>query len=107
MSDVRVLGTPVACAGFALAGLPTDEVPDTNEAASAIATVVARDDVGVLLLEQVLLDALDPAAQRSLMRRTVPVVVPFPSPSWAQREEVAESLVLALLQRAIGYRVRL
>jgi vacuolar-type H+-ATPase subunit F/Vma7 len=107
MTDVRVVGTPVACAGFALAGLPTREVLAAKDGPAAIAAETAREDTGVLLVEQALLDALDPAAERQLMRRTTPVVVPFPSPSWREREEVVESTVLQLLQRAIGYRVRL
>jgi len=107
MSDVRVVGTTVACAGFALAGLPTHEVADATGAAAAITAAASREDVGVLLVEEALLDVLDPAVERELMHRAAPVLVPFPSPSWRIREEVPESLVLQLLQRAIGYRVRL
>ena len=53
------------------------------------------------------LDALDPATEHELSRRPSPIIVPFPSPSWRERERAPESLVLELLQRAIGYRVRL
>lgn len=107
MNDVRVVGMPIACAGFALAGLPTHEVPDARQATPVIEALAARDDVGVLLVEQAVLDAIDPALERALAHRTVPVIVPFPGPSWRDREAVPESLVLQLLQRAIGYRVRL
>ena len=107
MSDVRVVGSDVACAGFSLAGLPTHEVPAPRDAVAIIGDLVKRDDIGVLLVEQSVLDALDPATERALSRLPMPIIVPFPSPSWRERERAPESLVLQLLQRAIGYRVRL
>jgi len=107
MTAVRVVGSDVACAGFSLAGLATHEVPAPRDAAAVIGDLVGRDDVGVLLVEQSVLDALGPVAERELMRRPVPIIVPFPSPTWRERERAPESLVLELLQRAIGYRVRL
>jgi vacuolar-type H+-ATPase subunit F/Vma7 len=107
MSDVRVVGSDVACAGFALAGLATHEVPSLRDAAAIMNELVRRDGTGVLLVEQSVLDALDPATERDLSRRPSPIIVPFPGPSLHARERAPESLVLELLQRAIGYRVRL
>ena len=107
MSDVRVVGSEVACAGFALAGLATHGVPSPRDATAVMNELVRRDDIGVLLVEQSVLDALDPVTERELSRRPSPIIVPFPSPSWHERERAPESLVLGLLQRAIGYRVRL
>jgi vacuolar-type H+-ATPase subunit F/Vma7 len=107
MNTVRVVGSGVACSGFALAGLPTHEVSSLPDAAALLHELVRREDVGVLLVEQSVLDALDPATARDMSRRPVPIIVPFPSPSWRERERAPESLVLELLQRAIGYRVRL
>jgi vacuolar-type H+-ATPase subunit F/Vma7 len=78
-----------------------------RDAAAIIADLAKRDDIGVLLVEQSLLDALDPATERELSRRPTPIIVPFPGPAWRERERAPESLVLQLLQRAIGYRVRL
>lgn len=107
MTGVRVVGLPLACAGFALAGIPTLEVVSARDGALALPDIASRDDIGVLLVEQSVLDALPPAVSRELMRRPAPIVVPFPGPSWADRGAPRESGVLELLQRAIGYRVRL
>lgn len=107
MSDVHVVGTSVACAGFALAGLATHEAATPKDAAAVIDALVTRDETGVLLIEQTLLDALDPAMERALARRTTPIIVPFPGPTRRERERAPESVILQLLQRAIGYRVRL
>ena len=107
MSAVRVVGSEVACTGFALAGLTTHEVATPREAMLVLNQLVRREDIGVLLVEQAVLTALGAVDERELTRRPAPIIVPFPSPTWREREEAPESLVLELLQRAIGYRVRL
>lgn len=107
MSAVRVVGSEVACAGFALAGLTTHDVSSPREAGLVLEELVRRDDVGVLLVEQAVLSGLGAEATRELTRRPAPIMVPFPSPAWREDGKAPESLVLELLQRAIGYRVRL
>jgi vacuolar-type H+-ATPase subunit F/Vma7 len=107
VSGVLVVGLPLACSGFALAGIPTHEVLSARDGALALVDIASRDDIGVLLVEQSVLDALPQAVSRGLMRRPAPMIVPFPGPSWADRGAPPESGVLELLQRAIGYRVRL
>ena len=44
--------------------------------------------------------------RQSLERRALPVVVPFPGPRRGERPS-AQAVLVELLQRAIGYRVRL
>ena len=107
MSSVQVIGLPHACAGFALAGLATHEVSTPRDGVAVLSELAAREDLGVLLVEQGVLDALPPALNRELMRRPAPIIVPFPGVSWRGRGAPPESAVLELLQRAIGYRVRL
>ena len=107
MSRLRVIGRPTACSGFALAGLNTREVHTPGDAASAIALAAADDELGVLLLEQWALNALDDRSRRELLRRPSPIIVPFPGPAWGERAASADAFVLDLLHRAIGYRVRL
>jgi vacuolar-type H+-ATPase subunit F/Vma7 len=107
MSAVRVVGGSAACAGFSLAGMPVTEASGPAQAASLIASLTERPDIGVLLVEQGFLESLSDPVRRDLMRRPMPIVVPFPGPSWAQAAEGSESYVLELLRRAIGYRVRL
>jgi vacuolar-type H+-ATPase subunit F/Vma7 len=107
MTSIRAVGRPAACAGFALAGLPVAEVANVREAPAVIGALADRPDIGVLLIEQDLLDSLDDPDRRALMGRSTPIVVPFPSPIWAERGAPTDDYVLQLLQRAIGYRVRL
>jgi V/A-type H+-transporting ATPase subunit F len=107
MIRLEVLGRSMACAAFALAGLPTREVRDVAEGVAAIRAMVEQDDLGVVLVEQEILDAVLERDRRDLERRTAPIIVPFPGPRWTESASGAESYVLELLRRAIGYRVRL
>ena len=107
MTSLVVVGRPAACAGFALAGLNTAEATDATHGAELVMALADRPDAGVLLVEQDLFDAISEADRRTISRRAIPIVVPFPNPSWEAHPPAPESFVLDLLQRAIGYRVRL
>jgi vacuolar-type H+-ATPase subunit F/Vma7 len=104
--SIHAVGHTVASAGFSLAGIPSHEVSD-RDASSMLAELTQRDDVTVLLIEQSVLDALEPSFQQELFRRAAPIIVPFPAPSWKEEAVAADRFILDLLQRAIGYRVRL
>lgn len=104
---VHVVALPPAAAGFRLAGLVVDEQEGPAAGAARAVAVAARRDVGVLLVEQACVDALSEAERAALLDRPAPIVVPFPSPAAAARGAPAEAVVLEILRRAIGYRVRL
>lgn len=105
-TTVRVLCSPAAAPGMALVGLPVDVVAPGADAAALLLPLLARKDVGVVLLEDSIHRTLPDDARRRADRSTAPVVLPFPSPAW-QAAPAAEGYVVELLRRAIGYRVRL
>jgi len=105
-TTVRVVCRPATSAGFALAGLAADRVTEGEDPRPLLTAVMRRDDVGVVLLEEAIYDALGPETRVQLDRSAHPVVVPFPGPLWeaARRRRNAS---WKLLRRAIGYRVRI
>jgi vacuolar-type H+-ATPase subunit F/Vma7 len=103
---VRVLCRPAVAPGFALTGMVVDQAEAGPEAAVSLATLLGRPDVGVVLIEDALFQALPEEIRRRADRSGIPVVVPFPSPAW-EVGPAAEQYVVELLRRAIGYRVRL
>jgi vacuolar-type H+-ATPase subunit F/Vma7 len=105
-ATVRVVCRPALAPGFALAGVTADQVENHAEAEPALAGLMLRDDVGVILLQEDIYNALSPEVQARLDRSAGPVVVPFPGPAWAEIPS-AEERVVELLRRAIGYRVKL
>lgn len=103
---VGAICTPSVAPGLRLAGIATLEAGTAPEAAARIASLCDDADVGVVLLEAGLHDALPAPLRRELARRTLPLVVPFPAPRWTAVPE-AELFIAELLRQAIGYRVRL
>lgn len=104
---VVVVGRPAVSAGFALAGLATREVEDAAAGARVLSDMLADPTLGVVLVEDEVYAALDPAAAREIARRSLPLVVPFPGPSFRPATSGPEAFVVELLRQAIGYRVRL
>lgn len=100
---VHVLASAAVAAGFRLAGVRADTPSDSRDTAQRLRT--PDPGIALLLIEQPLLDALPDADRLVLEKRGVPVLVPFPAP--ARRAEDAASVVMEILRRAIGYRVRL
>lgn len=104
---LRVVATPAVAAGFRLAGLTADDATAPRDAEALWREEAGRPDAGVLLVQQVLYDAIPPASRRELERQSLPIVVPVPDASWTDARRRPEDYILDLLQRAIGYRVRL
>jgi vacuolar-type H+-ATPase subunit F/Vma7 len=103
----RLFAQPGIATGFALAGIDAVE----TDGGDALLAELGKDrlgaDTGVILVQEELLETLPPAVRGDLERQPFPVLVPFPGPRWAALPSAAESYVLQILQRAIGYRVRL
>ncbi len=104
---VRVLCRPAVAAGFGLAGTRVIEAGTAEEGIECLRELLAQPDVGVVLMEEGLHDRLPEDLRRRLGRNPLPMVVPFPGPAWEERPEAAESYIVELLRRVIGYRVRL
>lgn len=102
---MQVVCRPELAPGFAAAGLPVHEVSDT--AAPAVADIGADRQVGVILIDEAIYAALPSEARRRLDRRAMPMLVPFPAPTWRERPGAAEEYIIQLLRQAIGYRVKL
>lgn len=104
---VRVLCRPEIAAGFALAGLRPVEAPTPEAGGERLRDLLAQPDVGVVLVEEAFYDRLPDEVRRQLGRRPLPMVVPFPEPTWGERGDQAEAYIVELLRQVIGYRVRL
>lgn len=104
---VRVLSRPEVGAGFALAGLETVEAGGDAQARARLQELMRVPEIGVVLMEAGFYDRLPEDWRRDLGRRPLPMVVPFPEPSWAGGPDKADAYIIELLRQVIGYRVRL
>ena len=107
MADVRVVCRPEIATGFALAGLRPVEFASDDEGRDRLQELLAETGVGVVLVEAGLYDRLPDEMRRQFGRRPLPMIVPFPEPTWAEKPDAAEAYIVELLRRVIGYRVRL
>ena len=107
MADVRVVCRPEIATGFALAGLRPVEFSSDDEGRERLQELLAETGVGVVLVEAGLYDRLPDEMRRQFGRRPLPMIVPFPEPTWAEKPDAAEAYIVELLRRVIGYRVRL
>ena len=104
---IRVLCAPAVASGFRLAGLDVTEAWTASQTLSQLERLTSEPAAGVLLVEQSLLDLVPEARRRELDRLVLPILVPIPTPAWDVGRDRAEDYILDMLQRAIGYRVRL
>ncbi|MDE3129340.1 MAG: ATPase [Gemmatimonadota bacterium] len=104
---IRAVASPPLAAGLRLAGIPADDAPSPAAAGERVAALAADPELGILLVEQPLYEALADPLRHELETRALPIVVPVPVPRWGAPADRAEAYILELLRRAIGYRVRL
>jgi V/A-type H+/Na+-transporting ATPase subunit F len=92
--------------GFRLAGAAVREV-ERGEEASAFRSLLADPRLGVVAVEEDVLQAVPPHVVRRARQRGVPVVLSFALPRrWGEAGR-GEAYVAAILRRAVGYAVKL
>ena len=107
MSDVIAIVPPGQGMGFTLAGVDTREVSSHEEAFSALEEEMARERNGVIFIDESYLDVLPRNLQRQVDETTVPLVVGVPIISkWEYIHDQNERF-RAIIQHAIGYRIKL
>jgi V/A-type H+-transporting ATPase subunit F len=103
MKRILVVTHADSTGGFAIAGVGQRE-PDASGAAAVIDDAVADDDVGVLAIDERLIDAALQQRTRELERRWRGVCVVLPAPGKPDRPE--DDYARRLIRRAIGYQVK-
>ena len=106
-TEVRVIATPAIAAGFALAGLDARTASSRRDGIALLVRTANDPAVAVVLVERELLNAMLAADRQELLRRPTPIIVPFEGPVWRAEPEREMDVILEILRRAIGYRVRL
>ena len=104
MSEVIFLTAEDARYGFSLAGSQQLSVPP-EQAEEELRKTIAEPDVGVLVIDERLVRAIDEKTYAELEDNWSGLLVTLPAP----REEVTgeEDYLQRLIRRALGYHVRL
>jgi len=104
---VNVICRPEVAPGFFLAGCPAEEASDSAEASEHLLRMAGRPETGVILMQEDLYDGLPPDTLRLLGKKALPMLVPFPGPTWDATLRGPEGYIVEMLRQAVGYRVRL
>ena len=102
----RVATRPGDGLGFRLAGAEVEEIKE-GEVAERFRTILADPDLGVLAVEEELLERVPQALLEKIGREGVPVLLPFAFPRRWKEAGRGEEYVATLIRRAIGYHVKI
>jgi V/A-type H+-transporting ATPase subunit F len=102
----KVVTRPGEGLGFRLAGAPVEEVAEGQES-ERFKAVIAEQQVGVLAVEQAVLERLPEPLLEKVGREGVPVLLPFALPRRWQEAGHGEEYVATLMRRAVGYHVKI
>lgn len=99
--SIVVLGNSAMCTGFSLAGVQRlYPVATPADGEQMLAQLLASSDVGIVIVEEALLEQVDWRLRRRIEAAAKPVVVAIPGR--AGPAEQAESLA-KLVKRALGF----
>ncbi len=101
---IAVIGEEDLCMGFGLAGIIKNFTPkDSFEAEALIDEIVAKDEIGMVIIEEELAKGFSYKMKNRLQQMTKPVVVTVPGKMGT--EEDSESLS-AMIKKAIGVELK-
>jgi vacuolar-type H+-ATPase subunit F/Vma7 len=100
----RVATRPGDGLGFRLAGAAVEEI-DQGQAAERFRTLLADPSLGVLAVEQTLLEQVPQPLLEKIGREGLPVLLPFAFPRRSKEAGGGERYAATLIRRAIGYHV--
>jgi len=93
--------------GFKMAGIETVEVEGEGGLSDFLSHEDDYEEVGLLIVEEKLLEGVPAEVMRRVKRRGVPVIVPLHMPERWQSAGIAEDYIANLIKSAIGYRLKI
>jgi vacuolar-type H+-ATPase subunit F/Vma7 len=95
--------------GFALTGIATLPASNHEEAAELLRTVSEEKRYDLVIVEEALVDSLNPNVRRDYLRRTRPLIVPIPGDLiWSDTDDTTgDDLVQRLIRQAVGYQLNI
>ena len=97
-----IVTDPDTAPGFRLAGVDVIEIPDPSGAAQLLPSLLARDDTGIIAMNEEYMTSLDEKTLEKIEKSYRPIIIPIPSGS---RKLDRTSYIEKLLRRAIGYNI--
>ncbi len=105
MAKLCVITSPALADGFRLAGVEVHPAETAEAARSVLASLVRREEVGMVAVDATYYESLDARTRTRLERQYPPVVIAIPAPTRAAPGERRAHYIHELIQRAIGVKV--
>jgi len=102
MYKVVVITDSDRATGFRLAGAEVLEAADAGEATKVIPSLLFRDDIGIVAVNEEYMLSLDEKVMDRIEKMHRPLVIPLPS---KQKEIDRRTYIERLLRKAIGYNI--
>jgi len=93
--------------GFRCAGFDVMEVGPAEDVSRIILDIQAEGRYGLVVMEQYLFEAVSEAAMKRVRKRGLPVVIHMDMPRRWEEAGYAESPVVRLIRKAIGYQIKI
>jgi V/A-type H+-transporting ATPase subunit F len=97
-----VVTDPETATGFRLAGVDVLEIPNKDEVAALLPSLLLRDDPGIIAINEEFMTSLDDTMREKIEKSYRPIIIPIPSRT---KRLDRTSDVEGLLRRAIGYNI--
>lgn len=107
MSKLIVITYPDTSLGFSLAGVEVKEVEEGGDITAVLNDIIKTGEYGLLVVEEKFLAKVDEGVLKRIRKTGIPVIVPIDTPISWQTETEMESYIARLIQRAIGYQVKI
>ncbi|OGV97027.1 MAG: hypothetical protein A2Z59_05975 [Nitrospinae bacterium RIFCSPLOWO2_02_39_17] len=107
MSKIIVITYPDMAVGYRFAGVEVIEVAREDNFAEVMNKVMEREDLGVIAIEDTILNSLSEPFIKRIGKMAMPVIVPISTPVKWKSEKVVESYIARLIRRAIGYQIKI
>lgn len=93
--------------GYRLAGTDVLEAAEDDDFADILNRALKIDDLGILCVEDVILNRLPEPFMRRIGKLTMPLIVPITTPAKWKADKEGESYIARLIRRAIGYQIKI
>ncbi|MBE7415543.1 MAG: ATPase [Deltaproteobacteria bacterium] len=107
MAELLVITGPGASLGFRCAGVDTLEVKEDADISGTLLDIQSAGKYGLVAIEERLLERVPELAMKRLRKKGLPIIMPISLPLKWGEAGAAESPVVRLIRRAIGYQIKI
>ena len=107
MSRLVIVTNPETSNGFRLAGVEVFEASVAEEAKNLLVDFINDDSVGIVAIDEDLMEEVDERLKDKIDKLYKPVVIPIPPKKTVEVSDTRTAYVQSIIKRAIGFDIKL